>query len=40
MLYQSAKSELQSPPQRVSLLALAFEAGTVAVLALTLTWVI
>ena len=38
MQYQSAKSELQSPPQNVSLLVIVFEAATMLLAALLLYW--
>jgi len=40
MLYQTAKSELQSPPHRVSFATLVFEAAAIVVVAMTLVWVI
>lgn len=40
MLYQAAKYELQSPPPRVSLLAIAIEAAIVVFASLTLVWLI
>lgn len=38
MMYQTARNELQRPPHRVSLPALAFEAGVVIALATALVW--
>ncbi len=40
MLYQVAKSELQSPPHRLSVFAAACEAGGIAFVALVLVWLI
>jgi len=40
MLYQTARSELQSPPPRLSIAALAYEAVTVILLGLALVWLI
>ncbi|HOP15393.1 MAG TPA: hypothetical protein PLY75_08720 [Gammaproteobacteria bacterium] len=40
MLYQTAKSELQSPPHRVSMVTLLIEAGAVVTVAMALVWVI
>jgi hypothetical protein len=40
MLYQAAKSELQSPPGAISLLAMAFEAAGLVSVAMLLTWMI
>ncbi len=40
MLYQTAKSELQSPPHSISLVALVSEAGTAIVVAMLLTWLV
>lgn len=38
MEYQTARSELQSPPHRIPLLALALETGTVLAVTLLLAW--
>jgi hypothetical protein len=40
MLYQVAKSELQSPPRRLSAFAAACEAGGIVCLALALVWLL
>jgi hypothetical protein len=40
MLYQVAKSELQSPPRRLSAFAAACEAGGITLIALVLLWLI
>lgn len=40
MMYQTAKSELQSPPHGVPLVALAYEAGAIVLLTLLVSWII
>ena len=40
MLYQVAKSELQSPPRRLSVVAALCEAGAITFVALVLVWLI
>jgi len=39
MLYQVAKIELASPPKRVPLLAMLYEAGAILLVSLALVWV-
>ncbi len=40
MQYEAAKSELQSPPQRLSFIGMAFEAAGMLLLAGLLFWLI
>jgi len=40
MLYQVAKIELKSPPRRVPLLAMVFEAGAILLVSLALVWIV
>lgn len=40
MLYQAAKSELQSPPGAISIVAMACEAAGVVIVAMLLSWLI
>jgi len=40
MQYESAKSQLQSPPNNVSLKGMAFEAAGMLVLAYLLSWLV